>query len=151
MTAIHLVVPSVPYVILFALLFFRFCTDDSGLSVILLNHYLLTYLLLNTKLCSICRRLAGIPLSNYSLPSTPVCGVTVNPEGQKWYQSKCRPHIPIFLCDFNTHYMLIFHRLATIHNGADIRLAHRQRIGIDRLCDSIGVRIMILRAISSSK
>ena len=45
LTAIHLVVPSVPYVILFALLFFRFCTDDSGLSVILLNHYLLTYLL----------------------------------------------------------------------------------------------------------
>ena len=44
LTAIHLVVRSVPCVILFASLFFRFYTDDSSLSVISLNHCLLTYL-----------------------------------------------------------------------------------------------------------
>ena len=36
-------VSSVPFVIIFALLCFRFCTDDSSLSVISLNHYLLTH------------------------------------------------------------------------------------------------------------
>ena len=46
----------------------------------------------------------------------PVLGVRVDLWGQKWYQSKSCPHIPIQLY---THHRPILHRLATIHNAAD--------------------------------
>ena len=55
--------------------------------------------------------------------------------GRKWYQSKCRPHIPT---DFCTHYTTILHRLATIHNAADDRRQIDGNRSPPPICYSIG-------------
>ena len=70
----------------------------------------------NSTFCSNCRRLAGITMSNYDPPliRPPFWGL----EDRKWYQSKCRPHIPIRLRDTPRP---IYQRLATMHNAADDR------------------------------
>ena len=49
-----------------------------------------------TKVCSILRRLAAVPMSSFEPPiRTPSWGVRVDLGGRKWYQSKSRPHIPM--------------------------------------------------------
>ena len=58
---------------------------------------------LSTKFCSICCRLARIPISNYAPPPNVIAS------GQrKWYQSKCQLHIPIQL-HHHHHLPSVFH------------------------------------------
>ena len=54
----------------------------------------------------------------------PICGLGWTQGGRKWYQSKCRPHIPICLYMHHRH---ILHRLATTHNISD-RQSHWNRL-----------------------
>ena len=74
---------------------------------------------LNTKFCSICHRLAGIPLSKFPSKFDPRLGLRL-----RWtYGVKNDTNqnvVSTFLFDFNTHYRPILHRLATIHNAAGI-------------------------------
>ena len=91
---------------------------------------------LNTKFCSICRRFSGIPMKNYAPPQ-------FDPLPEYWLRVDVRgPNgtnrnvVPTFLFDFKTHYRPNLHRLATIHNAADIQTTDRA-IGVGRLCYSI--------------
>ena len=70
------------------------------------NYFLIA---LSAKFCYICRRFVGIPMSNFAHPnSTPASGVRVDLGGQKWYQSKCHPHIPIRLLYTSIAYLVPF-------------------------------------------
>ena len=57
-----------------------------------------SYNLSMNSFASVSRRLPGIPMSNYGLPIPyPFGGIGVDLKVRKWYQSKCRTHIPIRL------------------------------------------------------
>ena len=82
---------------------------------------------LQTKFCSICRRLERIPMSIYGTQIRPhVWRLTVD-LGVK--NDANQNGIPTFLFDFYTHYRPNFHRLATIHNAA-VRWQTNRAIGI---------------------
>ena len=88
-------------------------------------------LLLVVLFCSICRRLAAIPMSKYGPNSSPtahpVLGVRVDLVGRNGTN---RNVVPPFLFDFLAHYRPyalgpILHCLATTHNAADDRQSDR--------------------------
>ena len=51
----------------------------------------------NTNFCSYATVCQQYQCQVMTPNSTPISGVRMDPGGRKWYQSKCRPHIPIRL------------------------------------------------------
>ena len=79
---------------------------------------------LTTKFCSICRSLAGIPMSNFT---TPRLGVRVDFGMIKMVTIEIQTQHSYSTSIHTIGLRSILHRLATIHNTADRRQSDRYR------------------------